>query len=164
MNKIYASPFIFGFLLFTSFLSAQNFSTSGLVGEKLGNPTSLQFGPNGKLYVSVQLGTIWEYTVTRDDAAAGNGTYSVVDAVAINNINTITNHNDDGTAIATMRRQITGIYVGGTAANPVIYASSSDSRQGAAEGGTDSNLDTNSGMLSRLSWNGSGWDLSLIHI
>ncbi|RMG16145.1 MAG: T9SS C-terminal target domain-containing protein, partial [Bacteroidetes bacterium] len=53
--------------------------------------------------------------------------------------------------------QVTGLWVTGTPTNPVIYVTSSDSRQGAGEGGGDSNLDTNSGILSKLSWNGSSW-------
>ncbi len=45
----------------------------------------------------------------------------------------------------------------GTAEVPVLYVSSSDSRIGGYLKG-DSNLDTNSGILSRLTWTGSSWD------
>jgi hypothetical protein len=55
------------------------------------------------------------------------------------------------------RRLITGILVKGTASNPVIYVSSSDPRIGGGTSSTDTNLDTNSGVISRLTWNGSSW-------
>ena len=51
-------------------------------------------------------------------------------------------------------RQVTGILVTGTAANPVLYVTSSDPR--IAVGG-DSGLDTNSGILSQLTWTGTAW-------
>lgn len=54
-------------------------------------------------------------------------------------------------------RQITGMLVTGTARDPVIYVSSSDPRIGAGESGKDLNLDTNSGVISRLTRTGSGW-------
>ena len=53
--------------------------------------------------------------------------------------------------------QLTGMVVAGTAANPVIYVASSDPRIGGGSTGEDKNLDTNSGILSRLTWNGSQW-------
>ena len=45
--------------------------------------------------------------------------------------------------------------VGGTAASPIVYVSSSDPRWGGSDDGSvnDLNLDTNSGMVSRLTWN-----------
>ena len=60
MIKFYSySYFLFLTLLFVSVPAAgQSFNPSGLVGESVVNPTSLQFGPNGKLYVSQQNGTI----------------------------------------------------------------------------------------------------------
>ncbi|MEL6357377.1 MAG: PKD domain-containing protein, partial [Bacteroidota bacterium] len=50
---------------------------------------------------------------------------------------------------------ITGILATGTATNPVLYVTSSDWRIAV---GNDSNLDTNSGVISRLTWNGSFWE------
>ena len=44
----------------------------------------------------------------------------------------------------------------GTATNPIIYASSSDVRIGGG-GGSDTGLDTNSGILSRLTYDGTSW-------
>jgi hypothetical protein len=46
----------------------------------------------------------------------------------------------------------TGLVVTGTSAQPVLYVSSSDPRYGGGTRG-DLNLDTNSGMVSRLTWN-----------
>ena len=155
-----------GLLTFLLIASSQihgqsiNFGSSGLVGENLNNPTSLDFGPNQKLYVAQQDGTIWEYDVQRDGAPAGSGTYSVINTTAINEIKDNTpNHNDDGTANPNNARQITGILAAGTAQNPILYVTSSDWRIGGGGGaGNDTNLDTNSGLLSRMTWNGSTWD------
>ncbi len=44
-------------LSFTIFTYAQSFNATGLKGENLNNPTSLDFRPNGKLYVSQRDGT-----------------------------------------------------------------------------------------------------------
>ncbi len=44
------SSLLFALFLFASFqLIAQNFSVSSLQGENLNSPTSLQFGPDGRL-------------------------------------------------------------------------------------------------------------------
>jgi PKD repeat protein len=149
-------------LLFFSTTSAQtiNFGSTGLVGTAINNPTSLEFGPDGKLYVSQQNGTIWQFTVERDQAAAGSGSYSITESNQINLVKTgIPNHNDDGSNNTSNNRQITGILTAGTASNPILYVSSSDSRIGGGGGaGNDTNLDTNSGVLSRLTWNGSAWN------
>lgn len=145
-------------LLATFSLSAQtvSFGSSGLVGETVLNPTSLDFGPDDRLYVSQQNGKILAYTITRDEAPAGSGTYTV------NSIEEITivqeecvNHNDQGVATLNQQRLVTGLLTSGTAQNPIVYVTSSDFTSGA--GGLDSNLDTNSGVLSKLEWNGTTW-------
>ena len=129
---------------------AQSFGASGLLGESLSNPTSIEFGPDGRLYVSQQNGEIYAYTVVRDSA----NSYRVTDTETISLIRTIPNHNDDGTAyVGIISRQVTGIRVVGTAETPIIYASSSDFRIGGGGSGADRNLDTNSGMISRLTKN-----------
>ncbi|MGB7393591.1 MAG: hypothetical protein WA913_04280, partial [Pricia sp.] len=163
MKKCYSPwtllPCLFIALIFTGFSYGQSFNASGLAGENLSNPTSLDFGPNGNLYVAQQDGTILEYTISRDNAAAGQGTYTVAKTEAITVVKTETpNHNDDGTVNPANTRQVTGILATGTATTPILYVSSSDTRHGGAFGGTDTNLDTNSGVLSRLTWNGSTWD------
>ncbi|MET7030280.1 PKD domain-containing protein [Sediminicola luteus] len=154
-SHIWSVLFIFIFLQGYMLHGQINFNSSGLIGENLSDPTSLAFGPDGKLYVSQQDGKILQYTVSRDGASPGNGSYSVTSTSTINIIkNNVPNHNDDGTNNSTQQRQVTGIYVGGTSANPVLYVSSSDWRISV---GVDSGLDTNSGVLSKLTWNGSAW-------
>jgi glucose/arabinose dehydrogenase len=131
-----------------------SFGKSVLSGAALLNPTSLQFGPDNRLYVSQQNGTLLIYTVTR----SAPNSYVVSATETITTVRDMPNRNDDGTLNPTITgREVTGILVVGTAANPVIYVASSDPRIGAGGSGTDSNLDTNSGILSRLTWNGSAW-------
>ncbi len=128
-----------------------SFTPSGLAGESINNPTSLQFGPDGRLYVVQQDATVYAYTVVRN----GPNDYAVTATEVIDLIkNGTPNHQDDGTDNGTQQRQSTGLLVAGTAANPVVYVTSSDWRISV---GSDSGLDTNSGVVSRLSWNGSSW-------
>jgi Kelch motif len=54
-------------------------------------------------------------------------------------------------------RLVTGMFVAGTPAKPVIYVSSSDPRIAAGESGEDLDTDTNSGVITRLTRDGSGW-------
>jgi glucose/arabinose dehydrogenase len=54
-------------------------------------------------------------------------------------------------------RLVTGMLVRGSPAQPVIYVSSSDPRIGAGESGEDLNVDTNSGVVTRLTRGPSGW-------
>src|SRR4051812_6166521 len=90
-------------------------------------PTSLQFGPDGRLYVSRFDGAIDVYDVSRTAA----NDYAVTASDTITAIQTIPNHNDDGTPVPSVHdRLVTGILVVGTAAHPTIYASSSDPRSG----------------------------------
>ncbi|MGB3681952.1 MAG: malectin domain-containing carbohydrate-binding protein [Rubrobacteraceae bacterium] len=141
--------------------STVSFGKSLLQGETSFRPTSLQFGPDGRLYVAQQNGAIKAYTVARDSADS----YSVTKTEAIDDIKNIPNYNDDGSPMPQDnpdfgKRQVTGILVTGTAENPVIYAGSSDPRIGGGAGTNnkgDVNLDTNSGMISRLDRDGAGW-------
>ena len=118
-------------------------------------PTSLHFGPDGRLYVAHQNGLIRVYAVQR----TAKNSYSVVAMESIDSINSVPNHDDDATPNATLNtRLITGLLVSGTAANPVIYVGHSDPRIGGGPEGQDLNLDTNSSMISRLRWTGSTWE------
>ncbi|WP_277235083.1 malectin domain-containing carbohydrate-binding protein [Hymenobacter sp. YC55] len=129
-----------------------SFSPSALKGITLENPTSLQFGPDNRLYVSQQNGLIKAFTIKRN----GVNDYSVTATETITLINQIPNHNDDGTLNPSVTtRQVTGILVKGTSASPILYVSSSDSRIGGPEG--DLNLDTNSGIVSRLTRTNGTW-------
>lgn len=127
-----------------------SFSSSGLQGESSNNPTSLQFGPDGRLYVSQQNGTIYAYTVQRN----GPNDYVVTNTETINQVKGIQNHNDNGTSSSNNNRQVTGIYLTGTSSNPIMYVSSSDPRIGAGGGGNDVGLDTNSGVISKMTCTG----------
>ncbi|QHT65774.1 choice-of-anchor D domain-containing protein [Rhodocytophaga rosea] len=157
-RKVAFIPIALFFLLslFTTNLYGQfNFAVGQLTGVSLINPTSLQFGPDGRLYVSQQNGIIKVLTIVRE----GPNTYTVTSTETITLINSIPNHNDDGSAAASVTtRQVTGILVTGTAADPVLYVGSSDSRIGGPGGNGDANLDTNSGIISRLTKNGSLWE------
>ena len=129
-----------------------SFSPSGLKGATLDNPTSLQFGPDGRLYVAQQNGLIKALTIRKD----GPNNYTVTATETIMLINSIPNHNDNGQPSPDVTtRQVTGILVTGTSSSLVLYVSSSDSRIGGPEG--DLNLDTNSGIVSRLTRSGSSW-------
>ncbi|UZS00164.1 putative Ig domain-containing protein [Chondrinema litorale] len=132
-----------------------SFNSSGLVGELSENPTSLQFGPDGRLYVAQQDGLIYAYSIER--VSANN--YSVTSVETIDIVrNETPNHDDDGAYNNTKNRQVTGLYLTGSSTNPVLYVSSSDWRIGAGGGGNDLNLDTNSGILHRLTRNGNSWE------
>jgi large repetitive protein len=148
--------FVYFVLLGTLAAYAQaNFSAAGLQGTGLNNPTSLEFGPDGRLYVSQQNGTIKVFTITRNSAAD----YRVTATETIDLVKNIPNHDDNGrlnTSVNT--RQVTGILVRGTRDNPVLYVTSSDPRIGGGGSGASKNLDTNSGILSKLTKTAAGWD------
>ena len=133
-----------------------SFTSAGLSGANVTNPTSLQFGPDGRLYVSEQFGTIKAFTVQR----SGKNSYAATDVETINLVKGIPNYeDDDGSSCTggncTNKRQVTGILLAGTASNPVLYVSSSDPRIGAGSGSRgDVNLDTNSGIVSKLTCTG----------
>ncbi len=117
-----------------------SFSVSSLKGASMLNPTSLQFGPDGRLYVAQQDGIIKVLTIIR----RGPGDYQATSEEVIDLINQIPNHNDDGSpAPGIPVRQVTGLLVTGTAASPVLYVGSSDSRMGGPwdTGGADPNKD-----------------------
>ncbi len=111
-------------------------------------PTQLEFGPDGRLYVAELDGLVYAFTIDRNDQT---GNYSVAATEVIDLIQTLANHNDDGTSYSSNLRSVTGMITAGTASNPVLYVTSSDPRF------DDPLADTNSGVLSRLTWSGSEW-------
>ena len=130
------------------------FGKSSLQGASSVNPTSLQFGPDGRLYVAQFNGNIRIYTLARSAANA----YQVTATETVNAIRAIPNHDDNGALNpGVTKRLITGMLVVGSATDPVIYVSSSDPRSGGGSGGELTNLDTNSGVVSRLRRAGSTW-------
>ncbi|MEE9321159.1 MAG: choice-of-anchor D domain-containing protein [Granulosicoccus sp.] len=133
-----------------------NFATSKLsINQVIKRGTSIQFGPDGKLYVSAMDGEIYVFAVTRN----GKNNYSAQKLETINQLKNVQNHNDDGSLNNTKKRLVTGFTVVGTAAAPIIYAASSDWRQGAGPSGADLNLDTNSGIVHKLTKNGNNWSM-----
>ena len=136
-------------------LQTASVGTGGLVGVSINNPTSIQFGPDDRLYVSQQNGLILALTIIRN----GPNDYSVTASETISLVKQIPNHDDNGVLNTSITsRQVTGILLTGTADRPIIYVSSSDSRIGGGSTAGDKNLDTNSGILSRLTKTGSGWE------
>ena len=135
-------------------MNAQSFSQSNLNYNGNGavsQGTSLMYGPDGRLYVLNLNGTIDIYTVQKN----GSNDYVVTASEKLLDVKNIPNHNDDGSSNSGNNREATGITVAGTASNPIIYVTSSDSRVGGPSG--DLNLDTNSGVITRLTWTGSSW-------
>ena len=121
------------------------FDKSTLQGFSAGNPTAIDFGPDGRAYVSTQGGTVYALDVER----TGENSYQVVNQVQIDAIKDIPNHDDLGNLNAGEdNRQITGLTAGGTADNPVVYVSSSDPTIDVGQ--DDDDTDTNSGAISRL--------------
>jgi len=144
---------LFLFAISFPILGQVSFTTGKLTGTTLTNPTSLQFGPDNKLYVAQQDGTIHRYSVAKTNTG-----YNVTATETILLVKNIKNHNDNGTLNTSItKRQVTGILVTGTAANPKIYVTSSDPRIGGSTRG-DYNLDTNSGILSLLTYDGTTWN------
>ena len=131
-----------------------NFGKSTLKNVSTTRATTLQFGPDSKLYVGQMDGSIHVYNVVRN----GKNNYTGNKTETINLIKNVQNHNDDGSVNNSLNtRLLTGLHIVGTAAAPIIYAASSDPRQAAGPSGTDSNLDTNSGILHKLVKQGGNW-------
>ncbi|MCL6275559.1 PKD domain-containing protein [Muricauda sp. 2012CJ35-5] len=147
--------------LFSSNMYGQSFDQSSLDFNGQGNVsngvTSLMYGPDGRLYVAEYPGLIKILTIARNSSTD----YEVTNMEVLNGIQTMEDHNDDGTLFSSVPRETTGLTVGGTSSNPVFYVASSDFRIGAGPGGGngDVGLDTNSGVITRFSWNGSSWDV-----
>jgi len=127
------------------------FGKSFLQGLVAAYPTSLQFGPDGRLYIAEVNGTILRVNVSRN----APNLYNANSIEYIDLIKNIPNHDDDGAPnVGLDSRLVTGLLVAGTPSNPVIYATSSDPRT--YEPGFPG-TDTNSGIVSRLTWDGSEW-------
>jgi len=130
---------------------AVGFGKSTLLGATSVHPTAIQFGPDGRLYAAQRDGRILAYTVQR----IGPNAYQVAATEEITVVRDLPNHNDDGAPAPWLYgRLMTGMHVSGTPAAPVIHVTSSDPRMNVAG---DIGLDTNSGVLSRLTRSGGGW-------
>ena len=91
----YSSPILLVCLHLTGLLfllpgngHTQSFSTSTLTNLTISNPTSLQFGPDQKLYVSEQGGKIKVLTIER----VGANDYTVINEEVILLVQNIMNH------------------------------------------------------------------------
>ena len=125
--------------------ASPSFQKSTLEGFSAGNPTAIDFGPDGRAYVSTQGGTVYALNVTRTD----ENSYEVTNEVQIDAVKDIPNHDDFGNIDSSEdNRQITGLTVGRTADQPVVYVSSSDPEIDVGQ--DDDDTDTNSGAISRL--------------
>ncbi|WP_270933763.1 cadherin repeat domain-containing protein [Falsiroseomonas oryzae] len=115
-----------------------SFAQSTLLNVPDSNWTSLQFGPDGRLYAAQVDGTIYAFTI----GATTNG-YSVSATETINAIKAITNYNDDGIVAPSEyqgSRQVTGILVAPATATAssslsATTESSSSTTMAAASGG-----------------------------
>ena len=91
-------------------------------------------------------------------ARTGINAYSVTNSETITLVRSIPNHDDDGALDPSVTtRLITGLAVAGTPSVPVLYVASSDPRVGGGSEGTVTDLDTNSGVISRVTRSGSAW-------
>jgi glucose/arabinose dehydrogenase len=134
--------------------SGLRFAKGVVEGTDTTKVTTVRFGPDGRLYVGQQTGIIRALSLER----RGPGSYRVTASEAIGALIDIPNHNDDGVENPGVGgRQLTGIELDGTAEQPVIYAVTTDPRMGGGPSGLDLPLDTNSGVLSRLTRDGSRW-------
>jgi glucose/arabinose dehydrogenase len=70
------------------------FASTVLQGAELENPTSLQFGPDGRLYVAQQDGLIKAFSIS----GRAGGDYRVTATEIIDSIQSIPNHDDDGSS------------------------------------------------------------------
>ena len=130
------------------------FAKGVVAGTGTDRVTTLQFGPDGRLYVGQQNGLIKILTLVRH----GPGSYEAVASEIVGGLVDLPNHDDDGAENPRyVGRLLTGLVVSGTAARPVIHAVTTDPRIGGGTKKVNRNLDTNSGVLSRLTWDGTAW-------
>lgn len=142
-----------------------SFGKLPLANVSVDRPTSIQFGPDGRLYVAEVNGQILAFTIAQQNdeyIAIASEELLLPDGSEI--VRSIQNHNDDGLPIHPNDpgapnniddRLTTGLIVAGTAERPVLYISSADPRLAKDQ---DTNLDTNSGVVTRVTWTGTEWD------
>ena len=82
-----------------------SFGSSVLKNAAIQTPTSLQFGPDGRLYISQQNGIIKIFTIRKN----GPNDYTVVSTEVIDLINKMPNHDDNGLLNTAIKKRVTGI-------------------------------------------------------
>ena len=137
-------------------MALNDFTQYALENISITNPTSIEFGPDGRLYVTQQNGLIKALEIQKKP----EGGYTVVSEESITLVQDMPNHNDDGSLAAAVHgRQVTGVVTTTNEAGQVVlYVSSSDVRIAGGASGDDSGLDTNSGTISRLTLTPTGWE------
>lgn len=145
-------------LAFARIASAQVDSLSDLTqlvvdNVALSSPTTINVGADGRLYVTQQDGLVVVLTVERSFADIGGQlaeTWGVNDRQNVDLIQIMPNHDDQGRFQPGVNgRLITGALTDvDENGHVIVYVASSDPRISIE---TDSNLDTNSGIISRLS-------------
>ena len=127
---------------------------TGVAGVPIDSPTSIQFGPDGRLYVASVSGQIAAYDVAIDEVTGEfsltGGEFLEFGGAGV--ITGILNHDDDGAENAGLEaRQVTGLVVSEAEADGSfsVYITSSDPRIGNSGTG-DQNLDTNSSTITRV--------------
>ena len=151
LNKSVSLTLLSIFLFFLSPKVQAQFTQSLLENSGATNGTCIQFGPDGNLYVGKQNGEILMLKVKREKA----NDYVIEENLKILLVKEMQNHKDDGSEDnEKVKRQVTGLVVTGTAESPILYVTSSNPNIGAGETKGDIDLDTNSGVISKLSWKG----------
>jgi N-acetylneuraminic acid mutarotase len=128
-----------------------------LEGTLINRPTAIQWGADGRLYVLELGGYLKILTIVRVEA----GVYNVLRAEVLDTIALTPNHEPNGAPSPVKGRHATGLLVTGTAEAPVMYVSHSDQRYLYFDNNinpkNDAFTDTNSGIVTRLAWDGSTW-------
>jgi len=137
-------------------MALSEFTQYALEGVSINNPTSIDFGADGRLYVTQQNGLIKALQIEK----TASGGYNVVSEEVITLVQAMPNHNDDGSLATNVTgRQVTGVITTTNAQGQIVlYVASSDSRIAGGSSGDDSGLDTNSGVISRLTLTANGWE------
>jgi glucose/arabinose dehydrogenase/N-acetylneuraminic acid mutarotase len=120
-------------------------SAASPLAPLLKDPTSVQFGPDGKLYVTNLNGYIHVMTL--------DASHNVTAVTRIDTIHDTPNFNDDGTPVPTLHaRHTIGLAFDpqSTPDNPIIWVVHSDPRFCFNKTPATCPTDTNSGILSRL--------------
>ena len=107
-------------------MALSDFTQYALEGVSINNPTSIDFGADGRLYVTQQNGLIKALEIEKTT----DGGYNVLSEEVITLVQSMPNHNDDGSLATNVTgRQVTGVITTTNAEGQIVlYVASSDSR------------------------------------